>query len=103
MIRNLLDLESKGYLNEWDELDFDGLYYKVCDTHLQSTEYNNDKILDTLCISDKIGFCKEAYWYDPKYWDFPECKERDYEALYRVAIKIYRLIEDIDYNEIDIF
>lgn len=103
MIRNLLGLESKGYLNEWDRLSFEGLSYRVCGRYLENTEHNNEKIFEELGISDKIGFCEEAYWYDPKYWDFPECEEWDYEALYRVAIKLYKLIENKDYNEIDIF
>lgn len=102
IIKSLKKLQERGFIEKWDSLWIGWEKYAVSNWYLHWITVNNDRIFTNLSL-DKIEFCREAYWYKPLEWDFPEFKEWDYEALYRVVIKLYELIENKDYNEIDIF
>jgi hypothetical protein len=72
----------------------DGLHtYEVQPTFLQNRDGRiNGTIFYKLWVS-AMEFCSEAYGYTAKGGDCPTCKDEDYAALTRLALKIFELCE----------
>lgn len=91
--RSYNELEGNT-LKYYDTLYFGSLEYKVFSANLGGINIPNNKIFDHLGINDKTEFCTKAYGYiadGTKY--FPECKEKDFNALTRVALALYKEFE----------
>lgn len=104
MIKTLKELQEAWKIKRGDIIYFDNMKYTVSRNHLSNGSSDlNDFIFTHLWIEDKYKFCSDWYWYKANFWSFPICKVDDCEALYRVAVSLYELIENKDYSEIDIF
>jgi len=93
MIRSSKELKEHGYLNCGGKLEIAGVTYDVAYNHLLYLEGPNDEIFDKLGIRDKKNFCEKAYGYKPSGGNFPQCKIKDYPALTRVAMALFKKAE----------
>lgn len=77
------------------------LVYKVRETYLENFSVgDNSEIFKQLAIKSKSEFAKKCYGYESKLGIFPDCKFRDYKALTRIAIALFKLCEgEQDTNE----
>lgn len=86
--RNFAELNGKT-LRVGDEVIFTVKKEEI--TYTVQSKYLN-------CISDNFkifDLCRlEYYGYSHKGGDFPECKYKDYEALTRVVLALFCVIED---------
>lgn len=80
-------------LKQNDVLVFDKYKYNVHSDFLNNPELTNDVLFDHFGI-DAIEFCEAAYGYKSKSGFWPECKHNDFEALTRVALLIFFMLED---------
>lgn len=91
--RCLADLQGKT-LKLSDIVYLKGIQYSVREKYLrEELTRNNNKIFDVLSISSKEDFASDAYNYKSTLGAWPECKYGDYEALTRLVIKLYKIIE----------
>lgn len=102
-IKSLKELQEAWKISRGDIIYFYDIEYMVTHSHLSNSNGINGLIFKHLWIENKHKFCSDLYWYKTIEWDFPIYRGNDMEALYRVAIKIYELIENMDYSEIDVF
>lgn len=89
----LADLQGKT-LEYGDIVYLKGIRYTVQSRFLKEEYVNNDKIFDVLSISSKEEFATNAYGYDCYGGAWPECNRNDYEALTRLVIELYKIIEE---------
>ena len=75
------------------EGEFENVGYKVGFWYLTSNTGTNDQIFDLLQVKDPKKFAEDCYGYKSNAGVFPECKYRDYEALTRIAIALFKLCE----------
>lgn len=75
------------------EGEFENVGYSVHFRCLTSNTGNNDEIFDLLQVTDPEKFAENCYGYKPNAGVFPECEYRDYEALTRIAIALFKLCE----------
>lgn len=80
-------------LKKSDQVYFNNEKYIVNNSFIGSQEHiNNDRIFEELSIS-KYSFCSKLYGYDTSTGSWPYCKIDDYEALTRVCLELFRIIE----------
>lgn len=94
------DLIGKGLLEERDRLYFKinwrVLEYDVCDSFLNHCWWDNDEIFTELGISQKYTFCSSIYGYEVNSGSFPSSRMKDFEALTKIALALFDIIEFID-------
>lgn len=89
----LADIQGK-ILEFADIVILNGIEYIVQATYLhERDEGKNSKIFKVLSIPSKEEFTTNAYGYDCRGGDWPECKLYDYKALTRCVIELYKIIE----------
>lgn len=89
----LADLQGKT-LEYNDIVYLKGIKYTVRTRYLQEEQNcDNEKIFNVLSISSKKSFASNAYGYECSGGAWPECKRNDYEALTRLVIELYKIIE----------
>lgn len=76
------------------EGEFENVGYTVGFRYLNSNTGTNDQIFDLLQVKDPKKFAEDCYGYESNAGVFPECKYRDYEALTRIAIALFKLCEE---------
>lgn len=60
---------------------------------------SNYEVFKRLGIKDYRSFCSQHYGYDAERGDWPECQENDYEALTRVVMALFKIIEGKEIKE----
>jgi hypothetical protein len=71
------------------------LYYKVTANHLACGGVNSHVFsLAGIEHEDRYKFCSEAYGYKASGGDFPVSSRNDFAALTRVALKLFKAIEE---------
>lgn len=89
----LSDLQGKT-LKLNDVVYLKGIRHIVDSRFLKEEHLDNDKIFDVLSISSKEEFVTNAYGYECYGGAWPECNRNDYEALTRLVIELYKIIEE---------
>lgn len=80
-------------LSYGDKIKFGDRTYEVEIDHLSNISGGaNVAILHDLGVEDEHAFCSEHYGYRAPSGGWPECKDRDYEALARVAVAVFALL-----------
>lgn len=88
----LADLQGKTL--EYDDVVYlKDIEYQVQSRFLSERIGDNDKIFRILSIPFKEEFATKAYGYACSGGNWPECKRSDYEALTRLVIELYKIIE----------
>lgn len=88
----LADLQGK-VLKYRDIVILKNIKY-IVNTKFLSEEYDyNERIFEDLSIPNKERFATTAYGYESDGGAWPECRPRDYEALTRCVIELYKIIE----------
>lgn len=72
---------------------FENVSYSVHFRCLSSSTGTNDQIFDLLQVKNPNQFAEDCYGYKPTAGMFPECNYRDYKALTRIAIALFKLCE----------
>jgi hypothetical protein len=65
----------------------------VYDRYINFTVVNNDYIFNILNIEEPYKFCEKYYGYQPNKGCWPECHSEDFQALQRLLIAIFEIIE----------
>lgn len=89
----LADLQGKT-LKRNDVVYLKSIRHTVDSRFLKEEHTRNDKIFDILSIPSKEEFATNAYGYDCHGGAWPECNRDDYEALTRLVIELYKIIEE---------
>lgn len=88
------DLVKRGELKGDDALSFcvagEKICYSVVSDHLRGVGNDNEKIFIILG-KDKYDICTAAYGYEASNGFCPECKNKDYRALYRLALVLFAM------------
>lgn len=91
IINNLKELREVWKLSNWDRINFWHITMIVCYDHFYSywSSSHDDMVKSLFGSVEKWSFCSDAYWYTSTKWIFPNYKENDFGAAYRVVEKIY--------------
>lgn len=89
----LADLQGK-VLKYDDIVILKNIKYVVGSKFLSEEYHHNEKIFEDLSIPNKERFATIAYGYESDGGAWPECRPRDYEALTRCVIELYKIIEE---------
>ena len=98
-INNLKELEEYGKLKDEDIVIFtiekEILKYKVNERFLHNINHNiyNSEIFTILKINKK-EITEKTYRYKTTHGDWPCSKYRDYLALTRLVLELYRIIKE---------
>ena len=88
----LADLQGKT-LKYDDIVILKDIKYKVNPRFLSEGHRDNSKIFKILSISSKEDFASNAYGYKSFGGAWPACEINDYEALTKLVIELYKIIE----------
>lgn len=88
----LADLQGKTLIRGDIVVFFENLRYSVKSSFLSNIRGHNDEIFEKLKLNP-IKIAEKEYGYTPNDGTWPECKMNDYEALTRLVIELYKIIE----------